>query len=766
MKKSNNTRISKKLQNFPNETGSTLHLNRSVPTFADFLDLSALNTKVNEASKESKDLISSLEQNLKPRTHLKAPSKRLALLLDAYSDPHTKKHHYTIDAMEASSRETSLRSPQNVNEGQKKPHPMKNFGLANSFKTLDFLKSKEFSKMALAKVLGKSNTKTGKISKEDNESKDFKDNNDSQAVFFTLPNEEVERALSKDMPKRMSKTPYKDEKKTLNARTNSKSKSKLRRIKVLYTDTSIPEKTLLNSSQPQSTKHRVNICSASLNFNNSGICLIPKTAPNQDKQKKERVAASQNRFPTAPRHPETSSSVHYGDYYSAGDKEKHKKNNSSLIATNSTQNNLQCSIVRDSIEIPEQILSVKNSKVKSEHDKIEIGKVEPLKGNFMRPPISGQILDRSQHNGSVQEALSWSTTRNAEVSDLRLNRNTTEKEKSGKDLISVAKLEKAFDGFLEDNKHKLAKAKNGQVDIEKLIKAWGIFMDTIGATEEMKAHFEKNWTGGKKMSSEREVRTLKKEEGLSLGLGLKKNGLSISTNQSALPTEKKVFKRDNNLEKCDTEKAVAPMEGLQQTVEKQQSTIEALKRKEAKMLKLIRAIGKRGLDVEKIYREEVKKNSISSLDLFDDHEVSKIESKIDETIVSLPREDSMLSESVEIFSPNGPELKAYKSCSDAKSTTDSTPFPTVGAQARLNLGLKGVPKLDLTGLNPSTSKINSGGIGSGNGSKGFKLNLKGITGEHATNDERPGFHEEFMAKLDEFSLSWRNEALNQRNFEE
>ena len=58
------------------------------------------------------------------------------------------------------------------------------------------------------------------------------------------------------------------------------------------------------------------------------------------------------------------------------------------------------------------------------------------------------------------------------------------------------------------------------------------------------------------------------------------------------------------------------------------------------------------------------------------------------------------------------------------------------------------------------------GAGSSNGSKGFKLDLKSISGENASHDERPGFHEEFMSRIDEFSHSWRQEALNQRSLQE
>lgn len=41
---------------------------------------------------------------------------------------------------------------------------------------------------------------------------------------------------------------------------------------------------------------------------------------------------------------------------------------------------------------------------------------------------------------------------------------------------------------------------------------------------------------------------------------------------------------------------------------------------------------------------------------------------------------------------------------------------------------------------------------------GLKLNLQGI------DREGPGFHEEFMARLDEFSLSWRKAAMEEKKF--
>lgn len=113
--------------------------------------------------------------------------------------------------------------------------------------------------------------------------------------------------------------------------------------------------------------------------------------------------------------------------------------------------------------------------------------------------------------------------------------------------------------------------------------------------------------------------------------------------------------------------------------------------------------------------------------------------------------------------PNDSDLQVYKWNSEPKSTQETTPL-TVGYNPKyLSVGgMKNIPKLDLTGVNSNNSKVNSGHNAQGNGSKGFQLNLKGIS-EGANNDDRPNFHEEFMSKFNEFSLSWRQEAMNQRN---
>ena len=89
------------------------------------------------------------------------------------------------------------------------------------------------------------------------------------------------------------------------------------------------------------------------------------------------------------------------------------------------------------------------------------------------------------------------------------------------------------------------------------------------------------------------------------------------------------------------------------------------------------------------------------------------------------------------------KMKIAKTFSDARSTTDSTPFPTgTMTSDRVNPLLKNKLRLDLTGLNGKSSKP---GSPVANGILGLKLNLN--EARTINNEDRPGFHEEFMARV-------------------
>jgi len=761
MKKSNIS--NKRHYNSPTDTISALQLNKSLSSIIDFTNLSS-NTHLDH-SKEA-----GIDQNLKPRKHAKAPSKRLALLLDAYSERNQKKHHNTVDnVLEASSREnSSFRSPHhtsNASEILKKSGGFRPIGTSASYKTLDLFKPKESSKLNMYQVLSKANMKSQRYDNEDKGGKDVTGNEESQQVLAGKGPETVEEfKVTPVIPKKISKE--KDQQgRTRNER--SKKGSKLRTKKVLFTEASMQERSAAasNTSQPLTAKH---VGSTSLTFTtlpNSAVSLLNRIIASQDKRKREHLLVSQARSPATLRHHEVNKSVQYIDYYSvqqphetepaaAGAQEVDKKNQSALIPTKRGP---------QKSGVPTFSLPIKDIQMKGNSGTTTTTKLNTdTDRDLVVHNTSGERQVSKRPHSNMREMMS--NRRQGEQVTKRFEKSEKEKREESlnkySNLISLIKLEKAFDLFLEENKQHFDRDEKHQTRLEKIAKAWEIFTETVRALEkgDKSSHRDEGWLTRKKVN-EQVLKTLQKEDEASRDSNGKKPGLEILTNQSALPTEKKVFNRGENvaIEKCDTGKGVV-QEDLQQIIEKQQKTIDAMKKKEEKMLKLMLAMKKKGIDIEKIYKEEVKNNmsgstSFERLSAKVNNNLNNSSSRVhEETIVSLQRDGaSDLSQSFDI-SPNLQHGHGNKGV-----------FPI-----RFNLGLKNVPRLDLTGLNSNNSNkiVSTGAMGSGNGSKGFKLDLKSISGEHAATDDRPGFHEEFMSKIDEFSHSWRQEALNQRDYEE
>jgi len=646
-----------------------LHLNKSGSSVVDFTNLSSHNHK-----ESSFDPILSTDQKLKPRKHTKAPSKRLALLLDAYSERNPRKQNLTMENLEVSSREnSSLRSPKNIRnstEITKKPLGLKQTESAANLKSFDALKSIEITKIVAYQELLRNNAKSQRHESESIQ-RQIQGRQDAQVGART---QNEESSLMKQLEKKQDKS--------LGKKRNdvSAKRAALRKTKVLQSDMSVP---LLNNTQPHSTKHQqqqqANVVSTSLNFSNytnSAVSLLNKIMANQEKSKKTSTTSisSQVRSPSNIR--QTEQKVQHGNYFST-----------SSITTTAVAPRKE----EKSGSATRKIDDLKKSGVK-------LGISLPIKDIQLGHHNKGISMITTKHNTETDRELLTHTSQEPPLTSIQSakKRNSpTAREillsfSNKKPASTLTKLEKAFDLFLEENRQSL-----GQQKIDKIAQAWSLFTETVKTIE---GH------GNRQESSSR-----KEREG-----GLKKSAQSVSTNY----TEKK------------------GKEDLTSLIDKQQQQIEAMKKKEDNMLQMILNIKSKAAEIEK------------------DHQ---------ETIVSLQAEDdSILSQSMDLMSsnPNYLGLPTYKSSSDAKSTTDNTPYPLI-------LGQKNVPKLDLTTIstNNNSNKITSnGGMGSGNGSKGFKLDLKGISAENATAEDRPGFHEEFMAKIDEFSHSWRQEALNQRDY--
>lgn len=107
---------------------------------------------------------------------------------------------------------------------------------------------------------------------------------------------------------------------------------------------------------------------------------------------------------------------------------------------------------------------------------------------------------------------------------------------------------------------------------------------------------------------------LGQEQLLDMIKNMKTQNQNPQSPHSGLPTEK----RGGNIKvhdsppltkhSKDTEKLQNDLDQLKQIALRQQGTITTLRKKETKMLRLIYAIRKKGIDVEKIYNEEVKDN--------------------------------------------------------------------------------------------------------------------------------------------------------------
>ena len=195
------------------------------------------------------------------------------------------------------------------------------------------------------------------------------------------------------------------------------------------------------------------------------------------------------------------------------------------------------------------------------------------------------------------------------------------------------------------------------------------------------------------------------------------------------------------------------------------------------MIRLLLAIRKQGVDIEKIYNEEVKgvydqSTDESTIPTFEKNKARKSDNQdLNLHIESrYEAEESHRSESSGKVIRNlsyllVPEVDfngrgSLPRSQDEKTSGDSTQFQINATsfqpkQQNINPLLKTQLKLDLTNVKSTkpTQQLN------------LNLPLTKEEGETENKDEGPlGFHDEFMARIDEFSLSWRQAAMAERKF--
>ena len=192
------------------------------------------------------------------------------------------------------------------------------------------------------------------------------------------------------------------------------------------------------------------------------------------------------------------------------------------------------------------------------------------------------------------------------------------------DLENLNGVKSSFDSYIVNNESQISNIQNNSKLLRKIKEEYEAIIDALinenkKLKEENKKNQEPSEQESEKSSLIQENQKLQKEladiksdrERLQALVKGPRSRPTSSPSQSVLPTEKRThnLKHDSPpLTKHfkETEKAEHEIIQLKQILLKQQNSISMMKKKEAKMMRLIYAIRKQGVDVEKIYNEEVK----------------------------------------------------------------------------------------------------------------------------------------------------------------
>lgn len=233
-----------------------------------------------------------------------------------------------------------------------------------------------------------------------------------------------------------------------------------------------------------------------------------------------------------------------------------------------------------------------------------------------------------------------------------------------------------------------------------------------------------------------------------------------SPNQSVLPTEKRgpAMKFESPPPTKHGKKLEQDMDKLKQTVEKQQKTITILRKKEEKMIRLIYALKKQGIDVENIYNQDVKErfeantHTTQEETVCSNSKVSKIVSETFEQQAGAYQDPALKGKVVSEVTKLDDDSEL--DCSEMEYDDEKKPgsiavIEVLGTPShnKLNPMLKNKLKLDFSALKDGRQTLVSSNQ---NQNQGVSV-------------DPVGFHEEFMSKFEEFSLSWRQESMLQKN---
>ena len=241
-------------------------------------------------------------------------------------------------------------------------------------------------------------------------------------------------------------------------------------------------------------------------------------------------------------------------------------------------------------------------------------------------------------------------------------------------------------------------------------------------------------------------------------------------------------------------------EALKIVARDQQKTIQSLKKKEAKMIRLLYACKKKGLDIEQIYHEDVKSSlereeeDIPTLSksqklqqnqncLFNNHKAAyqsyafdtkELENELEQATTNMQAYDNSSYISNDLYQQDNDKERSVDA--EDHDIVKQSSSKQIKQHEKLESGLKNKLKLDFTQLkNPKENnalpqqqvefEIHEVPSVQSKDKSHYKhtKHLSTLQLDSLKEDEKsPGFHDEFMSKMDEFSISWRQAALKER----
>jgi len=562
--------MSQKLNKSPTDINLAGPLKKGLAKISDFTDYHSPQKDSTETPPERVPQ-NTPRGNLKASINEKSPASKLASMLSSHGDKQFREYF----------QEDTERSSAGLSNSKGKKVLKNNYTkekLSGHTKDSEHIKPKEMAKAALSKMIARDIAKKSNI---------------IQIRFNTL---ELHKTLSTTCGKDKSNPPS----------VEGRQKNKLGQINVIYSDSSMLDQLLLKSpGYTPSQKKPKHITQSPERSPQQGIPLTATHSQSMIKQNIVPLHTPQSSIGTSlikeTYQPKKSNSKHKKIHSIGSDagfgREFIMLTNGNLTSHLSPQHKRGTSSGMNN--------SLSNSTMSHSH----LYNIQIPKTNNTFAFENRNHLNDSQIPGSKE-------TIESRINDLLLRKDAS--------IDQLQGIKNVFESIIDSYQGEMYAAHSNLAALRKVKQAYEQYFEAYACKDarvrdleierdELKTQLLK--VSQEKLDYQRKYEQTKSENEKLYQLlkSLNRAKMSPSHSSSNLSTEKKTHGTDSNLDSpprtkhySTSDKTNGESDVLKQTLLKQQNTINALKKKESKLIKLLHAIKKQGVDIEKIYNEEIK----------------------------------------------------------------------------------------------------------------------------------------------------------------